>query len=99
MKLEDILVERFQKQQYWLSRFPELPLIKENAKTFKDLTEGLIPQEDFFIEKYEDISERFHAHFMTKQAKKLMAEKKELEKELEELRNRKGVSSGKKVMP
>jgi hypothetical protein len=26
------LIERIQKQQYWLSRFPELPLVKEHSK-------------------------------------------------------------------
>jgi hypothetical protein len=44
-----------------------------------------MPQEDYFVEQLEDLTERFHAHYMTKQVKSLRQDKDALEKQKQEL--------------
>ena len=54
--------------------------MKLSVQSYKDLCEGLIPQEDYFAGQLQEISEKFHGHVLTKLTKQLKMEKEDMEK-------------------
>eukprot|EP00347_Sterkiella_histriomuscorum_P003612 403363620 len=79
-RFEDVLSERLVKQTELHRKFLDMPMIEDTSKTYKELCDGLIPQEDYFIDQLLDISAKFHGHYMTKMLKQVKAEKENLDK-------------------
>ncbi|CDW80620.1 UNKNOWN [Stylonychia lemnae] len=83
-----VLNERLSKQDQWQRNYKNLPLIRENSQDYRELCEGIIPQEEFFVTQLMDITEQFKGHHMTKMIRELKQDKAILQQKLEEYKTK-----------
>ena len=64
--------------------YPDLPIIDALlVKTFEELALHMSDQQDFLMEKLDEVRSQFSGHYMTQMNKKLVTENKELRAKLE----------------
>ncbi|CDW82217.1 UNKNOWN [Stylonychia lemnae] len=82
--LKDLIKKRVEKQTAVLNRYPDIPLIEEVIiKTFDELAFKMSDQQDYLMQKLEEIRSVFEQSSMVQMNKRLQLENKDLKARME----------------